>query len=506
MNGRSEIDWVALRRQVLGLGEDSLHKSHYASLRQRMAQLERFRRLLDSSTDLLFIIEVPSGHILDANRSACERLGVPLTEVSSRSLEQLFPPQAWFELARAWRSAGEPSVSGPVVLSQLRTADGGFLPVEIAITPVESGGARYTVLAARDISERQRAEQALHAALEHLKFHVENSPLAVVEWDPDFHVVGWNDEAAHIFGWSREEVLGKHPEGFRFIYEDDLEQVRHVVACMLDGSCSRNVNFNRNYRKDGSVIYCEWYTSAVRSPAGKLASVLSLALDVTARMRDQEARQKSEDLLAEGERVAQWGSWEWDVIHDGLYLSAGLKRLIGYQRDEPGLNFRIFEQRVIHPDDVVEFRSHIEQCLRDGEPWDLEFRITRQDTGEVRFWRGLGEGIKDKTGRVVRIIGTVQDITEQKRAEEEKNRLFEQLLQSQKMEALGQFAGGLAHDFNNLLTVINGYTFLTLKDLMPEHPMRANLEAVLRRRKARRRLDEPVSGFQPASDPAAQDS
>ena len=104
-----------------------------------------------------------------------------------------------------------------------------------------------------------------------------------------FRVTRWSREAEHIFGWSEEEILGKSISEMQWVYEDDVELVQQVSADMVNGERKRNVSYNRNYRKDGSVIYCEWYNSAIYDSDGNLVSVLSFVLDVTNRkmMQDQ---------------------------------------------------------------------------------------------------------------------------------------------------------------------------------------------------------------------------
>jgi PAS domain S-box-containing protein len=137
------------------------------------------------------------------------------------------------------------------------------------------------------------AERLLADALRRLRFHSENSPLAVVEWDARFRIVAWNAAAERMFGWSAAEVLGKGMDELRLVHPEDAASVRDVSADMVTRARPSNVNANRNVRKDGSVIDCEWYNSALHDDSGQLVSVLSLVLDVTAR---REAERRAEEL------------------------------------------------------------------------------------------------------------------------------------------------------------------------------------------------------------------
>ena len=140
-----------------------------------------------------------------------------------------------------------------------------------------------------DISVRKQAEEATRR----LEFHVESSPLAVVEWDSDFRVSRWSVSAERLFGWKSEDVLGKHVNEWRFVFADDVDAVALVTNRQREGVEVQGVTRNRNYTREGSILYCEWYNSVLRDERGKLVSVLSLVLDVTARQSAEEERAAS---------------------------------------------------------------------------------------------------------------------------------------------------------------------------------------------------------------------
>lgn len=163
-----------------------------------------------------------------------------------------------------------------------------------------------------DITARKQAEEAAHKAYRQLAFHVESSPLAVIEWDSDFRVSRWSASAERLFGWKAEDVIGKHVNEWRFVFADDVDAVALVTNRQREGVEVQGVQRNRNYTRDGKVLFCEWYNSVLHDDRGKLVSVLSLVLDVTARQSAEEERAAS--LVRE--RAARRHAEEADRLKD----------------------------------------------------------------------------------------------------------------------------------------------------------------------------------------------
>ena len=150
---------------------------------------------------------------------------------------------------------------------------------------------RSIELLRHEAHERQRAEEKLRSAHARLRFLIDNSPLAVVEWDNNHRVQRWSTQAERIFGWQAEEVLGKQPHEWRFF--PDANMTDQELEQFQDDSCS--VVKHRNFRKDGKIIDVEWYNSALRDESGCIISLLSLAQDITER---QQAERLKDELVS----------------------------------------------------------------------------------------------------------------------------------------------------------------------------------------------------------------
>jgi PAS domain S-box-containing protein len=172
-------------------------------------------------------------------------------------------------------------------------------------------------------------------------------------------------------------------------------------------------------RKDKQKIWVSISARMVRDEAGTPLFIEGYLTDITEQRLAEEALQKSEALMAEAERVAGWGSWEWDIGNDTIYVSDGLKRLSGLPLDYPPVPLGDFIKDTVHPGDREARRQNLDDVVRGFMPhYDHEFRIIRQDTGQVRIWHGVGEVQIDASGSPMRIIGTDRDVTEQRLAEE----------------------------------------------------------------------------------------
>jgi len=186
--------------------------------------------------------------------------------------------------------------------------------------------------------------------------------------------------------------------------------------------------------------------------------------EVVERRRAEQELRQSEALLEKSQELARLGSWSRDLGADNrIEWSKETYRLFGIR--EGAFDGRVESlESMVHPDDRQAMRDAIQNTLRGEAAYEIEHRIVRSD-GKILWVAEQADVIRDGAGRPLRMIGTVQDITQRKQLEE-------QLRQAQKMEAVGRLAGGIAHDFNNMLGVIMGYGALLLRHLPPDESQR----------------------------------
>ncbi|WP_144294333.1 hybrid sensor histidine kinase/response regulator [Rhodoligotrophos appendicifer] len=282
---------------------------------------------------------------------------------------------------------------------------------------------------------------------------------AIYMLDPDGYVTSWNAGAQRFKGYTEAEIIGHHFS--RFYGEEDRKRGQPARALHAAATEGRFENEGWRIRKDGSRFWAHVVIDPIRSPDGSLLGFAKITRDLTDRRLAADALRESEDqfrLLVQS--VTDYAIFMLDPDGYVTNWNAGAERIKGYRPNEiVGEHFSRFyteeDKRAGLPQRALEMAATEGRFGKEG--W-----CVRKDGS--RFWASVViDPIRSEAGDLIGFSKVTRDITERKEAQDELERAREALLQSQKMDAIGQLTGGIAHDFNNLLMVILGSLDLARK-------------------------------------------
>jgi len=271
-----------------------------------------------------------------------------------------------------------------------------------------------------------------------------------------------NDAWMRMFGYEKEDEFIDQPTAILHPSQEDYKRVRKILYDNLGPGRVSEADANLR-KKDGSEIAAHIRINFL-DPSDPAKGAISAIADISDRKRSEEELRRSEERLDLALKGANLGLWDWNLktgraVWDERALAMG-----GYKPGEIQPDLRTFKDNT-HPEDwprLVEVLSgHLAGHL---SAFDVACRH-RSKSGEWRWILSQGKIVAyDKDGTPLRMTGTSLDITERKLAEQERASLRAQLVQAQKMEAIGTLTGGIAHEFNNLLTVVLGYAELLVAE------------------------------------------
>jgi two-component system sensor kinase FixL len=284
--------------------------------------------------------------------------------------------------------------------------------------------------------------------------------------------------AQRVFGYTADEMIGRNvrdlmPEPYRGEHDSYLERYTSTRKAHIIG-IGREVVARR---KDGSLFPCELAVGRVADE--EPPRFVGFIRDITARKQADELLKRSEAELRLAQELANLGNY---VMHvDGSepdYYSPQLFSILDIPIGSAHISSGDYFDRWVHPSDkarVIEAFRHVDSL---GAPLDIEYQIVLQD-GRPRHLHHIAQAVLDASGRVVKYVGTIHDVTDRRHAEDEARQLQDRLTHFSRLSTMGEMAAGLAHEINQPLSAIATYAQACQRFLKQPDPEIADVVAAL---------------------------
>jgi PAS domain S-box-containing protein len=422
--------------------------------------------VIELASDAFFQADLTS-RLTDVNRAACRLLGYERNELLGRTIVDIIPPADVPRLLATRDHLLSPEVVEVGEWTLIRR-DGTPVPVEVSANILPDGRWQAFV---RDIGERKRIERALQESEERFRLTIEEAPIGMALVALDGRFVRVNRALCEIVGYTSTELAGLTFQAIT--HPDDIAADSAAAGQLVRGEISRYQRDKRYLSKDGTIVDAMLSVSVLRDREGTPCYFISQIADIRERKRTDMALKESEQRLNLALESGQVGMWDLDLVTDRAVRSLRHDQIFGYSSPIPEWGVAIFLEHVL-PEDREAARQAIESGATTGN-FDMECRILWAD-GSIHWISARGRAYRNPQGEPVRMMGTVVDITEHKRADEaleRREREFRELAESMPQIVWIAGADGLNVYFNRQWV---DYTGLTLEEsrgegwITPFHP------------------------------------
>jgi PAS domain S-box-containing protein len=438
-------------RCIVGFGGSIRNITKRKKSNQALIDSEKRFRYLIKNIQVGVILYGPNAEVIMRNPKTYELLGIPENQFEADAgmnadYDAIHEDGTSFpgsERPVAVTFATGQSVRDIVMgIYRPATTDFIWVLIDTEIILNDDGTIRNVICSFIDITKLKKTENELRQNELRLKYHLENSPLAVIERDRDFIVTQWSVEAERIFGWKKEDAIGKHIDTLNLINEEDVPDVNRAMEKLTSGNKDTIVNTSRNITESGNLIVCTWYNSILFDRNGQITSVMSLVQDITLKKQAEDTLKQLNEELEERvkERTAELSKsnealkitqekyrtvayfatyWEFwiDQTDHMIYCSPSCEQITGYKPKEFDQDSKLIT-KIIYPDDLQLFQKHQNKELQ-AQPsiHEIQYRIIRKD-GTIRWIGHFCQPVFDENGHFKGTRGSNKDITARKKMEE----------------------------------------------------------------------------------------
>jgi PAS domain S-box-containing protein len=433
---------------------------------------KKYRQLFEAITDAVYLIS-EQGRVIDVNQAACTSLGRKKKEMIGLYINDVDHNFSVEQFLSFWEK--EPFNTPKKFETIHRTKKSDLIAVEVTAQKIKFENSTCYYAVAKDITERQKTEKFLQESEKRFRNLMENvDAVAVQGYGFDGTTQYWNKASEKLYGYTQQEAIGRSlldliiPPDMRDVVTEEMRKMAESGRPIPSGELLLR-------HKDGSRVPVISHHVIVEIP-GCARELFCLDIDISDRKRAETTLRQSEEKFRTLVNTAPFGIQLTDLDGKIVYSNPAHHQIQGY---EPDQLIGMYLWDLTADDDRREkIRAYYQDII--GKKIEPTMYTTREKTRDDREidvevnWDYIQNGKDDVTG----VISIIEDVTERKKADAEREKLQKQLNQAQKMEAVGRLAGGVAHDFNNMLGVILGYVELAFEKIDSSQELYADLEEI----------------------------
>ncbi|MDD5360574.1 MAG: PAS domain S-box protein [Ignavibacteria bacterium] len=304
---------------------------------------------------------------------------------------------------------------------------------------------------------------------------------AIITLDENGIIKNWNKAAEQLKGYKKEEIIGKH---FSVFYKkEDIEKKEPEKNLELTRMQGRYEREGWRVKKDGSLFMADIIFSPLYNKDGDLNGYIKVTRDITERKKAEETLRISEKQLKEAQKIAKLGSWVWNVINDDVIWSEEMYYIFEVKHEKTMTYQKYLE--LLGEENKIQRQQAIDEAIKNGTSFHYYLNY-KTPSGRNKILSSRGEIEKEPGGKIIRMVGTVMDITRIKMVEEELRETNErliimqkELIHNEKLAALGRFSSGIAHEIRNPLANISALAQLVSKAKIDDEKMKKHLKYIL---------------------------
>ncbi|WP_171016760.1 bifunctional diguanylate cyclase/phosphodiesterase [Pseudalkalibacillus caeni] len=369
----------------------------------------------DHLSDMVVVLD-SYGNIIYISPSQNKITGYTIDFIKENGLFTLIHPE---DARNASHSVQEVLETGKSIKTEFRYIhkEGGWIIIEGTVSPIlkPSGEVMGVIIVSRDVTERKAEQKHLDETLKELsdiKYALDQSSNVVIS-DEKGIMTYVNEGICQLSQYTKEELLGK-PYSLLFPPDHSKELLPEIWATISQGKVWSGAV--KNKAKDGTIFWEDTTIVPFLNKDGKPYQYIGIRKDITEKKQMEIILERSQSNLQEAQRMAHMGSWEYNIVEDCSLWSSEAYRIFGVDPASFKGTFEEFLQ-VVHPDDRVLVEEKVKGAI-EGKEYSITHRIIKDDHN-IRFLFENAEAVFDEDGRVSRLIGTVQDVTEKVKMEEE---------------------------------------------------------------------------------------